>query len=263
MPMGRDVPDYQSPPVTSSLIAPATGRGWRRGPSAANRPIRDSSLWFIPTAPAHWDLTDGSADDDIFSIFKISPDSRSIAYVAIKTVGDVRQSRLYIAEIESTRTREVPVKFDPGTYAGVCWSPDGSRLALNLFDDQTKESSIELVNLDGSALRKVPLPPGRWNLHVCDWKQLTPGLRAHSADQPPDPTTTRGRYRTLVEEYKNASKAYDQAQQCPERGRATASRPRTVPPFPGVHRPIPGDRRGGTHGTGFHRRAHLDRPQRL
>ncbi len=84
-------------------------------------------------------------------------------------------------DIEGKRRREVPVKFDPGTMARVCWSPDGSRLALNLLDARTKEGSIELVNLDGSNLRKVPLPPGRWNLHVCDWERLTPGLRAQSA----------------------------------------------------------------------------------
>ena len=82
---------------------------------------------------------------------------------------------------------------------------------MNLFDDRTKEGSIELVDLDGSNLRKVPLPPGRWNLHVCDWQRLTPGLRAQSVDQPPDLKTTRGRYQALIEEYKTAFKAYDQA----------------------------------------------------
>ena len=120
-------------------------------------------------------LTEGSANDDFFSIFKISPDGRSIAYVEIKTVGDVRHSRLFVADIEGKHRREIPVKFDPGTSASVCWSPDGSRLALNLFDDRTKEGSIELVNLDGSNLRKVPLPPGRWNLHVCDWETTHAG----------------------------------------------------------------------------------------
>jgi RNA polymerase sigma factor (sigma-70 family) len=156
-------------------------------------------------------LTEGSANDDFFSIFKISPDGRSIAYVEIKTVGDVRHSSLFVADIEGKRPREIPVKLDPGTSAGVRWSPDGSRLALNLFDDRTKEGSIELVDLDGSNLQKVPLPPGRWNLHVSDWQRLTPGLRAQSVDQPPDPKTTRGRYQALLDEYKTAFKAYDQA----------------------------------------------------
>jgi len=156
-------------------------------------------------------LTAGSANDDLFSIFKISPDDRSIAYVEIKALGDVRHSRLFVADIEGKRPREIAVKFDPGTSAGVRWSPDGSRLALNLFDDRTKEGSIELVDLDGSNLQKVPLPPGRWNLHVSDWQRLTPGLRAQSLDQPADLKTTRGRYQALLEEYQTAFKAYDQA----------------------------------------------------
>ncbi|MGO9469461.1 MAG: sigma-70 family RNA polymerase sigma factor [Isosphaeraceae bacterium] len=156
-------------------------------------------------------LTEGSANDDSFSIFKISPDGRSIAYVEIKTVDDVRHSRLFVADIEGKGPREIPVKLDPGRSASVYWSPDGSRLALNLIDGRTKEGSIELVNLDGSALWKVPLPPGRWNLLMCDWARLTPGLRAQSLDQPPDLNTTRGRYQALLEEYKTAFQAYDQA----------------------------------------------------
>ncbi len=185
---------------------------WLATRTGGGDPAHNGRLTLVhPDGTGARHLTQESANDDLFSIFKISPDGLSIAYVEIRTVGDVRQSRLFVTDIKGERTREIPVKFDPGTYAGVCWSPDGSRLALNLFDDKTKESSIELVNLDGSALTKVPLPFGRWNLHVCDWRQLTPGLRAQSADQPPDPKTTRGRYRTLLEEYKKAFKAYDQA----------------------------------------------------
>ena len=156
-------------------------------------------------------LTEGSADDDYFATFKICPDGRSIAYFEIKTMGDVWHSRLFVTDLEGNRPREIPVKFDPGITAGVCWSPNGSRLALNLIDARTKEGSIELVNLDGSNMWKVPLPPGRWNLNVCDWERLTPGLRAQSVAQPPDLKTTRGRYQALLEEYKTAFKAYDQA----------------------------------------------------
>jgi RNA polymerase sigma factor (sigma-70 family) len=156
-------------------------------------------------------LTEGSANDDLFSIFRISPDGRSVAYVEIKTVDDVRQARLFVVDIERRQRRQLPVPFEPGTTVSVCWSPDGSRLALNLIDVRTKEGSIELVNLDGSNLRKVPLPPGRWNLLVCDWERLAPGLRAQSLDQPPDPKTTRGRYQALIEECNTAFKAYQQA----------------------------------------------------
>jgi RNA polymerase sigma factor (sigma-70 family) len=158
-------------------------------------------------------LTEGSIDDlsFSFSLFKISPDGRSVAYVENKAVNGLHQSRLFVLDIEGKRRREVPIPIAPGTMPRVCWSPDGSRLALTFVDYQTTEGSIELVNLDGSALSKVPLPPGRWNLDVCDWKRLTAGLRAQSVDQPPDLKTTRGRYEALLDEYKTAFNAFDQA----------------------------------------------------
>jgi RNA polymerase sigma factor (sigma-70 family) len=156
-------------------------------------------------------LTEGSANNDLFYSFKICPDGRSVACHEIKIVGESRHARLFVVDIDGKHPREIPIKVDAGAPVHLCWSPDGSRLALNLIDDRTKEGSIELVDLDGSNLRKVPLPPGRWNLGVCDWQRLTPGLRAQSLDQPPDLKTTRGRYQALIEEYKTAFKAYDQA----------------------------------------------------
>ena len=195
-------------------------------------------------------LTEGSANDDLFSIFKISPDGRSIAYVEIKTVDDVRHSRLFVVDIEGKHPREIPVKFDPGTSASVCWSPDGSRLALNLFDDRTKEGSIELVDLDGSNLQKVPLPPGRWNLHVCDWKRLTPGLRAQSLDQPPDleddPGPLPGAARGVQDRVQGLRSS---AQERQDGGGSAAGRPRKVPPASIVYRPVPRDRRVGARRT--------------
>jgi RNA polymerase sigma factor (sigma-70 family) len=121
---------------------------------------------------AHY-LTEGSANDDLYSIFKISPESQSIAYVEIKTIDDNRHSRLFVADIDGKNRREIPIAFEPGITAGVSWSPDGSRLALNMINTTTKKGSIALVDRDGSNYRKLSLPPGRWNLHVCDWKVLT------------------------------------------------------------------------------------------
>ena len=208
-------------------------------------------------------LTEGSANDDLFSIFKISPDGRSVACHEIKIVGESRHARLFVVDIEGKHPREIPIKLDAGAPVRVCWSPDGSRLALNLIDDRTKEGSIELVDLDGSTLRKVPLPPGRWNLGVCDWQRLTPGLRSQSLDQPPDLKTTRGRYRALIEEYKTAFKAYDQLRKFRQVGGAGPGLPGEVPAASRVYRPVPRDRRVGPRGPGVHRCADLDRPARL
>ena len=180
----------------------------------ANPPIEDGSTLVHPdgTGRARY-LTEGSANDDFFSIFKISPDGHSIAYVEIKTVDDIRHSRLFVADIEGKRPHEIPVNFDPGTTVSVWWSPDGSRLALNLFERRNMTGSIELVDLDGSNLRKVSLPPGRWNLHVFPWQRHTTGLRAQSVNHSSDLKTTQGRYQALIEEYKIAFKTYDQARE--------------------------------------------------
>ena len=51
-PTARAGPSCRSPMATSPSIAPATGPGWPRGPSAANRTIEGGSPWSTPTAPA-------------------------------------------------------------------------------------------------------------------------------------------------------------------------------------------------------------------
>jgi len=156
-------------------------------------------------------LTEGSANDDLFSIFKISPDGRSVAYVELRTVDDIRHSRLFVVDIEGQNRLEIPIAFEPGTTVGVWWSPDGSRLALNAMNGKTKEGSIALVNLDGSNYRKLSLPPGRWHLEVCDWKALTPDLRVGVPDDTPDLKTPRGRYQALLQDIKKAANSYEEA----------------------------------------------------
>jgi RNA polymerase sigma factor (sigma-70 family) len=147
-------------------------------------------------------LTEGSAKDDRFSIFKIAPDGRSVAYAEITTVDKVRHAELFIVDIEGRQRRRIPSHFEPGTTVGVNWSPDGSRLVLNLTSGENKQGSIVLVDLDGPNyhLRKLPLPPGQWNLQVCDWTTLASGLRLEATDEPPDPKTLWGRYQALRQE---------------------------------------------------------------
>ncbi len=103
---------------------------------------------------------------------------------------------------------DIPTRFDPGTTVSVCWSPDGSRLALNPIDTRTKEGSIAVIDLDGSNLQNLPLPRGRWNTHVCDWAMLTRALRVGAREQTPDLKTPRGRYESLLAECKRVSQAF-------------------------------------------------------
>src|SRR5262249_17148931 len=58
---------------------------------------------------------------------------------------------------------------------------------------------------------KLPLPPGRWNLHVCDWAAITPRLRVGAPDETPDLSTPWGRYQALLQEYKTEFRAFDEA----------------------------------------------------
>ena len=128
----------------------------------------------------------------------------AFAHVETKTRDDLRRCRLYIEDIEGRHRQEILVPFELGQTFRVYWSPDGSRLALNLIDGRTKEGRIDLVDLDGSNHRQLPLPPGRWNLHVCDWTTLTPGLMVGTDDVPADPSSPRWRYQVLVQEREQA-----------------------------------------------------------
>lgn len=147
-------------------------------------------------------LTEGSAGNDRFTIFQIAPDSRSVAYVEVTTVDKMRSCRLFVVDIDGTHRRALPVTFAPGTTVGPSWSPDGKQLALNLLNSRTKEGALALVNRDGTNYRALPLPAGKWNLMVCDWKALDRGLRVGDLDQltRPAPATARGRYQALKEE---------------------------------------------------------------
>jgi RNA polymerase sigma factor (sigma-70 family) len=155
-------------------------------------------------------VSEGSSDGNVSTIGRISPDGRSVACIEVKFLNGVPSFRLFVLDINRGRRREIPVPIEAEATTSPCWSPDGSRLALNVFASRTKEGSIALVDLDGSNFRKLPLPPGRWNIHVCDWKRLAPDLAVGAPDAP-DPSTPQGRYQALLGEYNAAFRAYDEA----------------------------------------------------
>jgi Tol biopolymer transport system component len=123
-----------------------------------------------PDGTGSRDLTGGAIKDHVFSIFRISPDGRRVAYVEIRVEDNVRKSRLFVVDIEGGNRREIPVAFEPNTTATPSWSPDSTRLALGLVNDETNEGAIWLVDLDGTNFQKLALPPGRWNLKLYDWR---------------------------------------------------------------------------------------------
>ena len=129
-------------------------------------------------------LTEGSANNDLFTIFKIAPDNRRVAYVEIRTVDKVRHARLFVVDVDGQHRRRIPTHFEPGTTVIVCWSPDGSRLALTLTGHGDKANSIILENHEGPNyhFRTLPLPSRGGNIKVCDWRTLAPGLEVGTDD---------------------------------------------------------------------------------
>ena len=173
---------------------------WRVNRDGGNRiklPIPDSLLvldaspdgtWLAARTvggdPRHWGrlslihpdgtglhhLTEGSANNDVFSIFRFSPDGREIADVEIRTVDGIRTSRLFLVDVDGTHRRELPVAFEKGvTVSQPSWSPDGTRLALGLVAPQA--SALAVVDRDGKNFRKLPLPPWPWFFTLCGWSR--------------------------------------------------------------------------------------------
>jgi Tol biopolymer transport system component len=128
-------------------------------------------------------LTEGSANDDLFTIFRIAPDNRRVAYVEIRTVDKVRHATLFVVDVDGQHRRRIPTHFEPGTTVTLCWSPDGSRLALSVINPQ-RRNSVVLVNTDGPNyhFRTLPQPPGESNIQVCDWRALASRLEVGAAD---------------------------------------------------------------------------------
>ena len=159
-------------------------------------------------------LTEGSAKDDRFSIFKIAPDGRSVAYAEITTVDKVRHAELFIVDIDGRHRRRIPTHFEPGTTVNVCWSPDGSRLALNIIDGENKQGSIVLVDLDGPnyPLPQAPAAARAMEPHGLRLDDARPGHppRGQSTSRR-TAKTLRGRYQALLQENANAGRIYGQA----------------------------------------------------
>jgi Tol biopolymer transport system component len=96
---------------------------------------------------------------------RISPDGQSVAYVedAFNVNG---LAALWLVDADGGNRRKIPIDFVPGTRVRVCWSPDGSRLALGLTS--ARGSRIAVVDRDGKNFRVLGLPS--WDLSLVDWK---------------------------------------------------------------------------------------------
>ena len=151
-------------------------------------------------------------------------------------MNDIRQSRLFVVDIDGKNRREIPVTLRSRN--------DGRRLlvarriAAGAQPDRTRAqrrvrspSSISTARTSES----FPFHPAAGTSIVCDWNTLTPGLKVGARDETLDLKTPRGRYQALLQEIKK-----DEAV-----------------PAPKVSRPVSRDRRLGPERPGGHRRADL------
>jgi len=88
-----------------------------------------------------------------------SPDGNTLAYAC--------SSGICRLGLHGARYPSLPTL---GPVRGVAWSPDGTRLAY-AFDCETPDcqGGLALVNLDGSAETRLPLPSSAWSLQGVSW----------------------------------------------------------------------------------------------
>jgi Tol biopolymer transport system component len=122
---------------------------------------------------------DGTESDTVLDIpgttsgvARISQDGRKVVYTLLSTAGPEKETRttLWVVDSDGENREQVPLEFEPGTWVSPVFSPDGSRLALNLpkFGSSDQDDRVEVVDLDGKNMRRLPLPP--WKNHALDWK---------------------------------------------------------------------------------------------
>ncbi len=165
-------------PETELVLDCSRDGNWLAARNQGKNPIDRGRLTLIhPDGTGTRRLTEGSPKNDVLPTIQISPDGQRVAYADHKIEGNVCKARLYVVDTDGQQRREIPVKFADDILVVMHWSPDGMRLALGLMNRRIRETSLAVVNLDGSNYRDLSLPPGSWNVLLDGWQVLTPGLK--------------------------------------------------------------------------------------
>ena len=107
-----------------------------------------------------------------------SPDGRRVAFMRVEGFGSSSESSVIgvrdldthqVTLLEATR-----VLLSTGDLAQPTWSPDGLQIAYHRntqtpTDERPTKIRIEIVNVDGTALRELPAPPGETKAGDPDW----------------------------------------------------------------------------------------------
>jgi RNA polymerase sigma factor (sigma-70 family) len=112
---------------------------------------------------------------------RFSPDGKSVAWCR----GDKDGQGVWVVGADGKGPKKV--FHEKGTHVfGCCWSPDGKRLAVTASDSGTSDDGkpglivfgekgkwrIEIMDLDGTGRREVPLKAKVWHLRAPDWHRL-------------------------------------------------------------------------------------------
>ena len=153
-------------PTPVSLAAADAGRSWERYKfSPDGRELLIATASGITIA---W--TDGSGASDLdVGMVAVEPTYRPPDAREILFIGRGADTGLFIFDRATKQAREI-VKMNPGfDLAGASWSPDGSKIAYWMWDNNTNglTAKTHVVNADGTADRELPSPPGSiWNSHA-------------------------------------------------------------------------------------------------
>ena len=133
---------------------------------------------------------------------RFSPDGRSIACVEHVMEGKEGKIRVSVEDLDGKARRTLPLETRGDGLVSVTWSPDASRLAIEVMDNTNRTSYISIVNRDGTGLRRLPLPQSKWLYISLGWTSQAsiPPLQDDILDNPvrADDPSSAGRYLALL-----------------------------------------------------------------
>ncbi len=176
--IGYNIYDTSVGAPNSTRVSPALD--WRNGESLDSRAVWDSTSTRIiyksdfetnnvtrlystavdgsGTVRLNGPLTSGG---DVYS-FQLSPDGRSVAYIADQVTD--RRFDLFVRELDGTSVSRLTASLGSNRVPTFAWSPDSTRIAFD--DDRTTANVRELyvANVDGSSTTRVsrPLASGQY-----------------------------------------------------------------------------------------------------
>jgi Tol biopolymer transport system component len=106
-----------------------------------------------------------------------SPDGKRVAFMRVEGTGSSQSSVIGVRDLDThevTLLETTRVLLATGDLAQPTWSPDGLQIAYHRntqtpTDERPTKIRIEIVNVDGTGLRELPVPVGEAEAGDPDW----------------------------------------------------------------------------------------------